>query len=312
LNNVGTLCNVPLVIRKGAAWWSSIGSESTRGTKVFSLTGKINHTGLIEVPMGISLREIVYDIGGGIPDGKAYKAVQLGGPSGGCVPSEYLDIPIDYESLKGINCIMGSGAMVVLDEEACMVDTARFFLEFDKDESCGQCTPCRRGLPIMIDILNRICEGNGEMEDIATLQELATTMQRTSLCALGQTAAGPTLSTLQHFREEYVAHIESKECPAGVCPALISYHIDPEQCKACMQCLKSCPVQAIDGGKNLIHVIDQEKCIRCGACAYVCPFDVVEKIPGLDVPQPPPEEKRTIVRKKKQADVSSEKMQGGH
>jgi NADH-quinone oxidoreductase subunit F len=207
---------------------------------------------------------------------------------------------------------MGSGAMVVLDEDACMVDTARFFLEFDKDESCGQCTPCRRGLPIMIEILNRICAGKGRMEDLSILQELATTMQKTSLCALGQTAASPTLSTLQHFRDEYIAHIQDKKCPAGVCPALISYYIDPEKCKACMQCLKNCPVQAISGGKNLIHVIDQGKCIRCGACANVCPFNAIEKIPGLDVPEPPPYEKRVIERKKKQTDDSTEKMQGGH
>jgi NADH-quinone oxidoreductase subunit F len=231
LNNVGTLCNVPLIIRNGAAWWSDVGTESTKGTKVFSLTGNINNSGLIEVAMGTTVGEIVFDIGGGIPKGKKFKAVQLGGPSGGCVPAQYLNMPIDYESLKEIDCIMGSGAMVVLDEDACMVDTARFFLEFDRDESCGQCLPCRRGLPLMINILERIVEGQGEIEDLERLNSLATTMKKTALCALGQTAASPTLSTIRHFRDEYEAHIIQKRCPAGVCASLFQ-----------TKCRNACPI----------------------------------------------------------------------
>ena len=231
INNVGTLCNLPLIIRKGAQWWSSIGSETTKGTKVFSLTGQIVRSGLIEVPMGISLGEVVFDLGGGIADGKKFKAVQLGGPSGGCVPAEHVNIPIDYESLQDIGCIMGSGAMVVLDEDACMVDTARFFLEFDAEESCGQCVPCRRGLPLMTHILERITEGNGEIKDLETLKDIATCMQKTSLCALGQTAASPTLSTIRHFRDEYEAHIIENRCPAGVCATLFK-----------TKCQNACPI----------------------------------------------------------------------
>lgn len=231
LNNVGTLSNIPIIIRKGAKWWSSIGSESTKGTKVFSLTGQIERPGLIEVPMGISLGEVVFDIGGGVPNGKRFKAVQLGGPSGGCVPAKHLNMPIDYESLKEIDCIMGSGAMVVLDEDACMVDTAKFFLEFDRDESCGQCLPCRRGLPLMIDILEGIVQGKGKPEDIDKLKDLATTVKKTALCALGQTAASPTLSTIRHFRDEYEAHIVQKRCPAGVCAGLFE-----------TRCRNACPI----------------------------------------------------------------------
>ena len=231
INNVGTLCNLPLIMCKGAKWWSSIGSQTTKGTKVFSLTGQIVRSGLIEVPMGISLGEVVFDLGGGIPGGKKFKAVQLGGPSGGCVPAEHLNIPIDYESLQDIDCIMGSGAMVILDEDACMVDTARFFLEFDADESCGQCLPCRRGLPLMIHILERITEGKGEINDLETLKDIATGMQKMSLCALGQTAASPTLSTIRHFKEEYEAHIIEKRCPAGVCAALFK-----------TTCRNACPI----------------------------------------------------------------------
>ncbi len=231
LNNVGTLSNVPLIIRKGADWWSSIGSESTKGTKVFSLTGQISRPGLIEVPMGISVGEVVFDIGGGVPGGKEFKAVQLGGPSGGCVPARHVNMPIDYESLKEIGCIMGSGAMVILDEDTCMVDTAKFFLEFDRDESCGQCLPCRRGLPLMIEILERITQGNGKMADLEDLEKVATTMQKTALCALGQTAASPTLSTMRHFKEEYEAHIIQKRCPAGVCATLFE-----------TKCRNACPI----------------------------------------------------------------------
>jgi NADH:ubiquinone oxidoreductase subunit F (NADH-binding)/(2Fe-2S) ferredoxin/ferredoxin len=275
INNVGTLANLPLIICKGAEWWSSIGSETTKGTKVFSLTGQIARTGLIEVPMGISLNEVVFELGGGIIGGKKFKAVQLGGPSGGCVPAEHLDIPIDYESLQGIGCIMGSGAMVVLDQDACMVDTARFFLEFDADESCGQCLPCRRGLPLMIEILKRISEGNGEIKDLETLEDIATCMQKTSLCALGQTAASPTLSTIRHFKKEYQAHIIDKKCPAGVCKALFHYEVDEKLCNGCHLCALKCPEEAITGEKKEVHQIDQNKCIKCGNCYHACKFDAI-------------------------------------
>ncbi len=247
INNVGTLFNVPLIIRKGAKWWSSVGSETTNGTKVFCVTGKIRNSGLVEVPMGTTMREIVYLIGGGIPNDKEFKAAQLGGPSGGFVPNEHLDLPMDYESLQTIGSIMGSGGMVILDEDSCMVDAAKFFLQFDQDESCGQCLPCRRGLPLMIHYLKKISDGNGKMEDLDTLVELADCIKKTSLCALGQTAANPALSTLRFFRDEYEAHIRDKRCPAGVCRPLIRFSIDEKKCVGCGLCKKICPENAIVG-----------------------------------------------------------------
>jgi len=276
INNVGTLSNIPLIIRNGASWWSSIGTENSKGTKVFSLTGKINNTGLIEVPMGITLGEVVFDIGGGIPNDKKFKAVQLGGPSGGCISVEYLNMPIDYESLKEIGSMIGSGGMVILDEDSCMVDTARYFLEFDRDESCGKCLPCRRGLPLMIDTLTKITEGKGKIEDLEALENLAKGIEKTALCALGQTAANPTLSTIRHFREEYEAHIREKRCPAAVCKTLIQYYIKEEKCPGCQLCIKDCSVGAITFmGKKKPVVLDQSKCIKCGICYDVCKLGAI-------------------------------------
>jgi len=272
---VGTLFNVPLIIRKGAKWWSSVGSETTRGTKVFCVTGKIKNSGLVEVPMGTTMREIVYLIGGGIPGGKEFKAAQLGGPSGGFVPKQHLDMPIDYESLQAIGSIMGSGGMVILDEDSCMVDAARFFLQFDRDESCGQCLPCRRGLPLMIHYLKKISDGNGEMKDLDTLEELADCIKKTSLCALGQTAANPTLSTLRFFRDEYEAHIKDRRCPAGLCRPLIRFVIDEKKCVGCGLCNKICPEQAIVGDSKKAHRILSGKCVKCGLCKDVCKFGAI-------------------------------------
>ena len=291
INNVGTLSNIPLIIQKGAKWWGSIGTEGTKGTKVFSLTGRINNSGLIEVPMGTTLGEIVFDIGGGIPNGKKFKAAQLGGPSGGCIPAEHLDMPIDYESLKEIGSMMGSGGLVIMDEDSCMVDTARFFLEFDRDESCGKCLPCRKGLPLMIEILTKITEGKGKMEDLDLLKKLAEGIAKTALCALGQTAANPALSTIRYFLDEYKAHILQKKCPALVCRKMISFYISPEKCAGCGICARKCPVSAIQGGKRMVHVIDQDECIKCGSCLDVCPerFGAVLKVSGekIEVPERP-------------------------
>ncbi len=276
INNVETWANISLIIAKGAKWYAKIGTENSKGTKIFSLVGKVNNTGLVEVPMGITLREIIYDIGGGIPGGKKFKAVQIGGPSGGCIPEKYLDLPIDYDSLKEIGAIMGSGGMVVMDEDTCMVDVARFFLEFVQDESCGKCVPCRLGTKRMLEILRRITRGKGRPEDIELLEELAKVVKDASLCGLGQTAPNPVLTTIRYFKDEYQAHIRDKKCPARVCRDLITYLIDEGKCTGCMRCLKKCPQQAIVGQKKEPHRILQEKCIKCGICYENCKFDAIK------------------------------------
>jgi len=301
LNNVETWANVPLIIDKGADWFTRLGTEGSKGTKIFSLVGKITNTGLVEVPMGITLKDIIYKIGGGIPGGKKFKAVQTGGPSGGCIPGELLDLPVDFDELTKAGSMMGSGGMIVMDEDTCMVDVARYFIHFLTDESCGKCLPCREGLRQMDRILTHITEGKGKEGDIAILEELSETAVEASLCALGKTAPNPFLSTIRYFRDEYEAHIKEKRCPALSCKALISYYIDPDKCQACMICLKKCPVEAIDGGKKKIHIINQEKCTRCGTCIEVCPtrFGAVKKISGEPVPSPIPEEERMIDRKVK-------------
>jgi len=271
LNNVETWANVPFIISKGANWFKGIGTENSKGTKIFSLVGKINNTGLVEVPMGITLREIVYDIGGGIPNGKKFKAVQTGGPSGGVLPESMLDLPVDFDQLTEAGSMMGSGGMIVMDENTCMVDTARYYTEFLADESCGKCVPCREGLRQMLRILNNITNGEGKEGDIELLEELGEFIQEASLCALGQTAPNPVLSTIKHFRDEYEAHIKETRCPAGVCKALISYYINQDDCIGCGLCAKNCPTDAISETENKTYIIDQEKCIKCGSCLTVCP-----------------------------------------
>ena len=271
INNVETWANVPLIILRGADWYSNIGTAKSKGTKIFSLVGKINNTGLVEVPMGIKLKEIVYDVGGGIKGNKKFKAVQTGGPSGGCVPAEMLDLPIDYDTLAQAGSIMGSGGMIVMDEDTCMVDVARYFLNFTQEESCGKCVPCRVGTKQMFDLLTRITKGQGEEKDIDQLETLANSVKAGSLCGLGQTAPNPVLTTIRYFRDEYEAHIKEKSCPALVCKNLISYFIEPGKCVGCLLCLKSCPAEAISGELKKVHVIDQEKCVKCGACLDVCP-----------------------------------------
>jgi len=297
-NNVETYANVPLIIRNGAEQYASLGTEQSKGTKIFSLAGKINNTGLVEVPIGIPIRKVIFDVGGGVPGGKRFKAVQMGGPSGGCVPEEHLDLPMDYGSLQAIGAIMGSGGMVVVDENTCMVDTARYFLAFTQVESCGKCVPCRLGTKRMLETLTRITEGDGVDRDIELLTELAEGVKDASLCQLGGTAPNPVLTTLRYFQDEYEEHIRDHKCRAGVCQALISYYIDPEKCQACMICLRQCTSDAIEGGKNLIHVINQDKCTKCGTCQIVCPprFDAVRVISGEPVPPPLPMEQRTAKR----------------
>lgn len=277
LNNVETYANVPRIILNGAEWFNSMGTEKSKGTKVFALGGKINNTGLVEVPMGTTLRTVVDDIGGGIPGGKKFKAAQTGGPSGGCIPSEHFDIPIDYDNLLAIGSMMGSGGLIVMDEDNCMVDIAKFFLEFTVEESCGKCTPCRVGTKRMLEILDKITNGNGTLEDLDTLETLSYHIKENSLCGLGQTAPNPVLSTLRYFRDEYVAHVTDKKCPAHVCKALMSYEIIPENCKGCTLCSRVCPVGAIEGTVKNPHTIDKAKCIKCGACLEKCRFSAIVK-----------------------------------
>jgi len=302
LNNVETWANVPLIINKGADWFTQFGTEGSKGTKIFSVVGKVNNTGLVEVPMGITLRDVIYKVGGGIPKGKKFKAVQTGGPSGGCLPAELLDVKVDFDELTKAGSMMGSGGMIVMDEDTCMVDVARYFLNFLTDESCGKCVPCREGIRQMLKVLTNITKGEGKEGDIELLEELGEVTKEASLCALGRTAPNPVLSTIRYFRDEYEAHIKEKRCPAYFCKQLISYYIDPDKCQACMICLKQCPVGAIAGGKNQIHVIDQEKCTKCGTCFEVCParFGAVKRLSGEPVPPPIPEETRIIVRGSKE------------
>ena len=278
LNNVETWANVPLIINKGVEWYTGIGTETSKGTKIFSLVGRVNNTGLVEVPMGMTLREIVYDIGGGVPGDGKLKAVQTGGPSGGCIPESLMDIPVDFDRLTEVGSMMGSGGMIVMDDTTCMVDIARYFLNFLKDESCGKCTTCRDGTRRMYEIVDAISQGEGREGDIELLEELSWVVAEASLCALGQTAPNPVLSTIRYFRDEYEAHIKDKRCPARVCKALITYVIDEEKCTACGRCKKVCPVEAISGKKKVPHRIDPEKCIRCGACITECKFDALEVV----------------------------------
>ncbi len=277
LNNVETYANIPVIILKGPEWFASIGTERSKGTKVFAVGGKINNTGLVEIPMGTTLREIVYDIGGGIPNGKKFKAAQTGGPSGGCIPASLIDTPIDYDSLAQVGSMMGSGGLIIMDEDTCMVDIAKFFLEFTVEESCGKCPPCRIGTKRMLEILERITGGKGEEGDIEKLEILAKNIKAAALCGLGQTAPNPVLSTLRYFRDEYIAHVRDKKCPAGVCKSMMHYVINADLCKSCGICARNCPVGAIKGERKVPYEIDQEKCIKCGACMEKCPFKAIFK-----------------------------------
>lgn len=276
INNVETYANVPKIIHRGLEWYTSMGSEKSKGTKTFALAGDVAHTGLIEIPFGMTLREIIYDIGGGIKDGKGFKAVQTGGPMGGCLPVSDLDLPVDYETLGAAGSIMGSGGMIVMDEGTCMVDIARFFMEFTQDESCGKCVPCRVGTRRLLEILEKICAGKGEEGDIEELQELSEQIKKNSLCGLGQGAPNPVVSTLNHFMDEYKAHIYEKRCPAKVCRALIKYEILDGPCTGCTVCARNCPVSAISGERKQTHIIDQDLCIKCGICYQSCKFDAIE------------------------------------
>jgi NADH-quinone oxidoreductase subunit F/NADP-reducing hydrogenase subunit HndC len=284
INNVETLANVPVIINRGAEWYSRMGTAASKGTKIFSLVGKINNTGLIEVPMGITLREIIHEIGGGIPGNKQFKAVQTGGPSGGCIPSSLIDLPIDYESLKEAGSMMGSGGMIVMDEDTCVVDVSKFFIQFTNDESCGKCSACRDGSEALLEVLTRISNGEGQEGDVEFLEELGSAVKDASMCGLGQTLPNPVLSTLKYFRDEYVAHIKDKNCPAKVCKPLIKYFIDPDKCPGCTLCLKNCPAGAVKGENKHVHVIDQTTCTKCGECLEICPPKVsaVVRISGKE------------------------------
>ncbi len=277
LNNVETYANIPQIIVNGADWFRQFGTEKSAGTKVFALGGKITNTGLVEIPMGTPLRTVIEEIGGGVPNGKAFKAAQTGGPSGGCIPAKHLDVPMDYEHLAEIGSIMGSGGLIVLDEDNCMVDIAKFYLQFTVDESCGKCTPCRIGTKRMLEILEKITEGNGTLEDLDKLEEIALYIKQNSACGLGQTAPNPVLSTLQFFRDEYIAHVVEKRCPAGVCKNLLHYTIDPEKCRGCTLCARNCPVGAVSGNVREPHTIDQTKCVKCGVCMGNCKFSAISK-----------------------------------
>ncbi|MGI6668589.1 MAG: NADH-quinone oxidoreductase subunit NuoF [Acetivibrionales bacterium] len=277
LNNVETYANIPVILTKGADWFSKIGTEKSKGTKVFAVGGKINNTGLVEIPIGTTLREVIYDIGGGIPNGKKFKAAQTGGPSGGCIPASHIDTPIDYETLRELGSMMGSGGLIIMDEDNCMVDIAKFFLEFTVDESCGKCPPCRIGTKRMLEILERITGGKGKMEDIEKLEILAKNITESALCGLGQSAPQPVLSTLRYFKDEYIAHVKDKKCPAGVCKSMVHYVISADMCKSCGICSRNCPVSAISGEKGVPYVIDQDKCIKCGVCMEKCPFKAIFK-----------------------------------
>ncbi len=276
-NNVETFANIPQIILRGADWFASMGTEKSKGTKVFALGGKIKHTGLVEIPMGTTLREIVEEIGGGIPNGKTFKAAQTGGPSGGCIPADLIDTPVDYDNLIAIGCMMGSGGLIVMDEDTCMVDMAKFFLEFTVDESCGKCTPCRVGTKRLLEKLEKITEGKGTLEDVDELEQLCYYIKENSLCGLGQTAPNPVLSTLRFFRDEYIAHVTEKRCPAGVCKSLMHYEIIADKCKGCTACARKCPVNAIQGAVKEIHLIDTDKCIKCGVCMDTCKFGAIVK-----------------------------------
>ncbi|MBW1776586.1 MAG: 4Fe-4S binding protein, partial [Deltaproteobacteria bacterium] len=275
LNNVETFANVPQIIANGGSWYAAVGTETSKGTKVFAISGDVNNIGLVEVPMGTTLRTLIFDIGGGIPKKKRFKAVQLGGPSGGCVPEQYLDTPVDYEEIAKVGAIMGSGGVIVMDENTCMVDMARFFMDFIQDESCGKCTPCREGTRRILEILERICEGHGEAGDIETLESLSEVIRNASLCGLGQTGPNPVLSTLRYFKDEYYAHIHEKRCPAKRCVALLKFEVDPALCAQCGLCFKNCPAEAITWKKKEPAFIDKEKCIKCMTCFEKCRYDAI-------------------------------------
>jgi NADH-quinone oxidoreductase subunit F len=282
---------VPLIINKGAGWFASIGTEGSKGTAVLGLTGKIVNNGMVEVPMGTTLRKVIFDIGGGVPGGKRFKAIQTGGPSGGCLPESALDLPVDFEALSKAGSIMGSGAIAVMDEDTCMVNAAQGFLSFCRDESCGKCVPCREGLPLMVQIIDRITAGKGKPEDMSRLVEMSETLIQGALCGLGRTAPNPVLTSIRYFREEWDAHINEKRCPALVCKPLVNFYILPEKCQGCGICLKSCPAEAITGGKRMVHVINQSKCIKCATCLEKCPtkFSAIRKVSGetIEVPKEP-------------------------